>query len=433
MLLLSILFACSHSSTEDTLPKETPRVVNTEVVLPPPEPEDKEGDEAQTENPKDLRDKRASMWFWALKSLEDETLLPNLETSVSSIPIDPYASDKSQCFWKAYAAHLHQSTEEVEQILNQCQFSRLSFDYLILNHESLYGFTQLAAIHFDIESELNLLRSHPDIRDCSNLPSEILEFPISAATNAREWQCQPFENHIQIHPKLHPYNQRDMAEYETTYKSHHMLLDGYEDQNRIQATGVPLWELSKLGKGMRIGDVGSGPGLFSFEMSKIVGDTGRVVAVDINESVLDFINYKADRLSISNIQTHLTKPEAINLDGEELDIVFVTQTYHAMIDFNDPDEQSNYTQVLRPFIESIERALKDDGALIIQDHSPSVSILEKQLGQAGFVASERYVELFRVPNQENVRWKGTPYNWVEYDAELDLPFQTNYLVLFKKE
>lgn len=436
MFLLSLLVACSQPSIQDGLKPEAQKVVTTEVILPPTTIEDKERGGAQAESPEELRalrDKRASMWFWALKSLGDETLFSNLEEAVSLIPVNPDTTDKSQCFWGAYAAHFRQSEEEAEQILNQCQFSQLSFDYLTLNPEALYKFTQLAVLHFDIESEFALLRSHPELIDCSNMPSDILKFPISATTNSREWECRIFKNHIQIHPKLNPYKQGDMAEYETVYKAHHMLLDGYEDPNRMHSTGIPLWELSKIGKGMTIGDVGSGPGLFSFEMSKKVGDTGTVFSVDINASVLDFIQYKADRLSVSNIQTHLTKPEAINLDDEELDIVFITQTYHAMIDSSNPDDQRNYKQILLPFIESIERALKDDGALIIQDHTPSITVLEKQLKQAGFIASERYIEMVPEPDQENVKWKGTSYNWVEYDAEIDFPFETNYLVLFRKE
>lgn len=61
----------------------------------------------------------------------------------------------------------------------------------------------------------------------------------------------------------------------------------------------------ELRPGMKVTDLGSGSGYFSIELTKAVGETGIVTAVDILDSALETVRTKALELEIKNI--HLVK------------------------------------------------------------------------------------------------------------------------------
>ena len=57
--------------------------------------------------------------------------------------------------------------------------------------------------------------------------------------------------------------------------------------------------------GMTVMDVGCGMGLFSIAMAKIVGDQGRVIAVDLQQQMLDTLRRRAERAGVGDrIETH---------------------------------------------------------------------------------------------------------------------------------
>lgn len=70
--------------------------------------------------------------------------------------------------------------------------------------------------------------------------------------------------------------------------------------------------------GMRVLDLGCGPGYFTFPLSKLVGSSGEVVAADLQRGMLDIIDKKRiDRTHYpTNIILHLCKPNAIAATGE---------------------------------------------------------------------------------------------------------------------
>ena len=45
-------------------------------------------------------------------------------------------------------------------------------------------------------------------------------------------------------------------------------------------------------EGMTVLDIGCGPGFFTMDMAEMVGETGRVIASDLQEVMLDKIRYK---------------------------------------------------------------------------------------------------------------------------------------------
>jgi len=67
---------------------------------------------------------------------------------------------------------------------------------------------------------------------------------------------------------------------------------------------------------MTVMDVGCGMGYFSIAMAKMVGDSGRVIAVDLQQKMLNITLKRAKRAGVAHrIQPHLCDPGDIGLNG----------------------------------------------------------------------------------------------------------------------
>jgi len=80
--------------------------------------------------------------------------------------------------------------------------------------------------------------------------------------------------------------------------------------------------------GMSVMDYGCGPGFFTVDMAKMVGPTGRVFAVDIQEGMLEKLNRKLLNTDLADrIQPHLCQSEGIRL-SERIDFVLAFYVIH---------------------------------------------------------------------------------------------------------
>ncbi len=65
-----------------------------------------------------------------------------------------------------------------------------------------------------------------------------------------------------------------------------------------------------LREGMTVMDVGCGMGFFSIGMAKMVGNSGRVIAVDLQPKMLEVTKKRSKRVGVANrIMTHLCQPD----------------------------------------------------------------------------------------------------------------------------
>jgi ubiquinone/menaquinone biosynthesis C-methylase UbiE len=80
--------------------------------------------------------------------------------------------------------------------------------------------------------------------------------------------------------------------------------------------------------GQTIADIGSGGGFFTFLFSQIVGEKGKVYAVDTNQEFLEFIDTQAIRLGLTNITTIHATEQTIPLPPNSVDLFFVRSVYH---------------------------------------------------------------------------------------------------------
>jgi len=69
--------------------------------------------------------------------------------------------------------------------------------------------------------------------------------------------------------------------------------------------------------GNRVLDFGCGPGFFTREFAKRVGDGGQVFSIDLQEEMLSILRGKLEPEGLmSRIRTHQCKPDSINLPAE---------------------------------------------------------------------------------------------------------------------
>ncbi len=115
-----------------------------------------------------------------------------------------------------------------------------------------------------------------------------------------------------------------------------------------------------LRQGQSIVDIGSGGGYFSLRFAKIVGEKGRVYAVDTNQKFIDFISQRAREKKLNNIYPILAREDRLDLQEQSLDVIFMRNITHHL---------SNRTQ----YFVNLKGFLKPDGKIIIIDYKPSKS------------------------------------------------------------
>ncbi len=104
--------------------------------------------------------------------------------------------------------------------------------------------------------------------------------------------------------------------------------------------------------GMVVLDVGCGPGLFSMEMSKMIGESGKIIAVDLQDGMLQKLKNKIQGTEIEKrIMLHKCEKNKIGII-EKVDFVLAFYMVHEV-----PDQKK--------FLEEIKSILKLNGKILI--------------------------------------------------------------------
>ena len=112
-----------------------------------------------------------------------------------------------------------------------------------------------------------------------------------------------------------------------------------------------------------IADIGAGTGYFTFPMAKRVPE-GKVLAVDIQQEMLDIISNRKTNTGISNVEVVQNTIDDPNLPDSTLDLVLMVDVYH---EFSHPYEMMT----------GVVRALKPGGKVVLIEYraeDPSVPI-----------------------------------------------------------
>ena len=160
--------------------------------------------------------------------------------------------------------------------------------------------------------------------------------------------------------------------------------DSYQQPNKV---------LEYLGniQGLTIMDIGAGSGYFSVTRAE---KGAKVIAADVDDEFQEFIKKRIDENNLKNIQTRKIPYDSPNLKKEEVDKVFIVNTYHHITD--------------RPeYFNKVKKGTKNDGELVIIDffktddipvgppekHKISIDVVIKELKKAGYTTFKVNVNL----------------------------------------
>ena len=106
--------------------------------------------------------------------------------------------------------------------------------------------------------------------------------------------------------------------------------------------------------GMTVMDVGCGWGIFSIAMAKMVGDEGRVIAVDLQQQMLDVMMKRAEKAGVAHrIQPHHCKADDLGVDVA-VDFALAFAIVHEV-------------SLRRTLLEQIHRCLKPEGKFLVAE------------------------------------------------------------------
>ncbi|MEI8203719.1 MAG: class I SAM-dependent methyltransferase [Bacteroidota bacterium] len=112
--------------------------------------------------------------------------------------------------------------------------------------------------------------------------------------------------------------------------------------------------------GMTVLDLGCGPGFFTFEIAKMLSNTGKVIAADLQQGMLDKVFNKIKNTGLEHkVELHKCDHNRIGIK-EPVDIVFAFWMMHEV-----PDQDGYFDELLS--------IIKPDGLLYIVEPKFHVS------------------------------------------------------------
>jgi precorrin-6B methylase 2 len=123
------------------------------------------------------------------------------------------------------------------------------------------------------------------------------------------------------------------------------------DEREKEEAPSKLLPLLGLKPGMTVADVGAGSGYHVFRMAPIVGEKGAVLAVDVQQEMLDLIAERMKKEKVTNIKLIKGTEKDPKLPAGEVDRILMVDVYH---EFTNPYEMT----------EKMIAALKPGGKLI---------------------------------------------------------------------
>jgi ubiquinone/menaquinone biosynthesis C-methylase UbiE len=134
-----------------------------------------------------------------------------------------------------------------------------------------------------------------------------------------------------------------------------------------------------------VADLGAGSGYFTFRIAPRVGQTGRVLAVEIQDEMLETIRRRAETLKVTNVQEIKGSETNPKLPASGVDLVLMVDVYHELAF---PFEvMTKVREALKPggravFVEY----RKEDRQLPIKEvHKMSVDQLKKEMQAVGLM------------------------------------------------
>jgi ubiquinone/menaquinone biosynthesis C-methylase UbiE len=177
----------------------------------------------------------------------------------------------------------------------------------------------------------------------------------------------------------------------------HFAIGWLEREEREEEENVSqLLKNMALKEGEVVADIGAGSGYHVVRMAPMVGNSGKVMAVDLQSEMLVFLQKQADKLKLSNVIPVLGSEKSTRLNKGTVDKVLMVDVYH---EFSFPKEMG----------ESIFEAVKPGGLVYLIEYraeDPMVPIKTvHKMTEKQAIAEMKAVGFRFVKNMDNLPWQ----------------------------
>jgi ubiquinone/menaquinone biosynthesis C-methylase UbiE len=159
----------------------------------------------------------------------------------------------------------------------------------------------------------------------------------------------------------------------------------FEEPGRDQRLQIDrVMDLLHIKPGTTVADIGAGGGWFSVRAARRVGPNGRVIAEEINPKAISYIQQRAVREHLSNIETVLGTPDDPKLQPDSIDAALMLKVYHEVA--HPPVLLAHLRAALKPGARFGIIDRHGNGA----DHGLNEPIVRAEVEAAGFRQVGRY-------------------------------------------
>jgi ubiquinone/menaquinone biosynthesis C-methylase UbiE len=158
------------------------------------------------------------------------------------------------------------------------------------------------------------------------------------------------------------------------------------DRSERETEEAPDEALDIIGikRGASVADIGSGSGYMTIRLSKRVGNSGAVYAVDIQQRMLDLLDARLKSSRIANVRLVLGAPDDPRLMPESIELALLVDVYH---EFSQPQAMlRRIHDALKPGgrVVLLEYRKEDPSIPIRPEHKMSVSEAKMEVEPEGF-------------------------------------------------
>jgi len=141
----------------------------------------------------------------------------------------------------------------------------------------------------------------------------------------------------------------------------------------------------ELHDGEVVADLGAGSGYFTFRLAAKVGKTGKVLAVDIQDEMIEALRRRATALAVTNVGEVKGSETDPHLPASVVDVVLMVDVYHELA--YPYEVMTNVREALKPGgrVVFVEYRKEDPRVPIKEVHKMSVEQLTKEMKVVGLV------------------------------------------------
>jgi ubiquinone/menaquinone biosynthesis C-methylase UbiE len=127
--------------------------------------------------------------------------------------------------------------------------------------------------------------------------------------------------------------------------------------------------------GFHVLDYGCGPGSYIIPLAELVGESGKVYALDVHPLAIHMVKNIASKKKLANVETILSGCET-GLPDDSVDLVLLYDIFHHL---SDPNR----------ILKELQRVLKPDGILSLSDHHMKEDEILSGVTSGGFFGLSR--------------------------------------------